>query len=85
MNKKQIEAVASRLRATILDIRRKPYPISDLIPMLAQSANTIEELFAQYVLLQDAVETMRVSGGSLAFQAAYDKAKDLVAAQKTLR
>lgn len=39
--KKQREALVERLRSTIQDIRRKPYPISDLIPLLTQAADAL--------------------------------------------
>lgn len=31
-----------RLRETIQNVRRKPYPISDLIPMLVEAADALE-------------------------------------------
>lgn len=37
------EDIASRLRATVQDIRRKPYPISDLIPLLTQAADALSQ------------------------------------------
>jgi hypothetical protein len=36
--------IAEQLRAAILDIRRKPYPISDLIPLLSRAADEIDKL-----------------------------------------
>jgi uncharacterized protein YbaR (Trm112 family) len=38
-----VNSLAQRLRTVILDIRRKPYPIKDLIPLLAEAARYIEE------------------------------------------
>jgi hypothetical protein len=37
------EALAERLRNTVKDIRRKPYPISELIPLLVQAADTLSQ------------------------------------------
>lgn len=36
-----------RLRASINDIRRKPYPISDIIPLLVQAADMLDALERQ--------------------------------------
>jgi hypothetical protein len=36
--------ISEQLRAAILDIRRKPYPISDLIPLLSRAADEIDNL-----------------------------------------
>jgi|ERR1035437_10386944 hypothetical protein len=36
----------ARLRMAIIDIRRKPYPISDIIPMLLEAADALEQLTA---------------------------------------
>lgn len=34
--------VSERLREVILEIRRKPYPIADLIPLLDKAATELE-------------------------------------------
>lgn len=37
-----METTAQQLRRTILEIRRKPYPIKDLIPLLNRAATELE-------------------------------------------
>ena len=39
----ELNKLADRLRAAALDIRRKPYPISDIIPMLNQAADALTQ------------------------------------------
>lgn len=36
------EALSARLRKAVADIRRKPFPISDLIPLLTESADALD-------------------------------------------
>lgn len=36
------DKIAGRLRNTIQDIRRKPYPIKDLIPLMSEAADELE-------------------------------------------
>lgn len=40
---------AERLRKVIAEIRRKPYPISDLIPLLDKAATELEQLTEERV------------------------------------
>ena len=35
--------LATRIREVIVEIRRRPYPISDLIPLLARAADALHE------------------------------------------
>jgi hypothetical protein len=37
-----VSDTAKKLRQVILEIRRKPYPIKDLIPLLGQAATELE-------------------------------------------
>lgn len=39
------ETIAQRLRKIIGEIRRKPYPIKDLIPLLDQAATELETVY----------------------------------------
>lgn len=43
------ETTAQQLRRTILEIRRKPYPIKDLIPLLDKAATELEKLTEENV------------------------------------
>lgn len=36
------ETIAQQLRRVVAEIRRKPYPISDLIPLLDRAATELE-------------------------------------------
>jgi hypothetical protein len=38
-----VSDLAERLRTVIKEIRRKPYPIRDLIPLLGEAARYIDE------------------------------------------
>lgn len=38
------ETTAQQLRRVIADIRRKPYPIKDLIPLLDKAATELEKM-----------------------------------------
>lgn len=47
------QAIAKRLRTAVLDIRRKPYPISDIIPMLNQAADALDQAQAMLQVYPD--------------------------------
>jgi len=40
------ETTAQQLRRVVAEIRRKPYPISDLIPLLDRAATELEQAYA---------------------------------------
>lgn len=42
VTKETRQALAERLRKVVGEIRRKPYPISDLIPLLTQAADELD-------------------------------------------
>lgn len=46
------ETTAQQLRRTILEIRRKPYPIKDLIPLLDKAATELEGIKDHYTAYQ---------------------------------
>ena len=49
-----VHETIERLRAVAQDIRRKPYPISDIIPLLTQAADVLESTLTPKDLKDDA-------------------------------
>ncbi len=43
LQEKMNNSIVDRLRVAIKEIRRKPYPISDIIPLLIAAADALEK------------------------------------------